>query len=143
MSLIGERVAWRSAVKTPEQRLVLVALGMLSDDQMRVRFGFAALAEITRLGEMETQRAVGELIALKLLRLIQCSGKTTRVRLTLVGLGIDFKREGSRLSPEITERLVSLLGGSTAVGRLLQVYPSAVCNWRHLGMTLLSLRDLI
>lgn len=33
MSLIGERVAWRSAVKTPEQRLVLVALGMLSDEQ--------------------------------------------------------------------------------------------------------------
>lgn len=38
MSTVGERVAWRSRVENADQRLLLTALGMLADDQLKVSF---------------------------------------------------------------------------------------------------------
>lgn len=138
MSTVGERVAWRSRVENADQRLLLTALGMLTDDSLRVTFSLEALGRITLQSEDTIRKTLQRLTKLGILRPIVGAAGLYSYRLRVAGL--NFSAKGQRLTPADTTRFIDALGGSCAVARIFHVNTSTVCSWRHLGMPVEYLR---
>lgn len=137
MSTVGERVAWRSRVENADQRLLLTALGMLADDQLKVSFSLEALSQITMQDEMTICITLRQLLLIGAIRPAM-DDRLFSYRLTLSCMG--FVAKGKKLSPEESSRFLKALGGSSVASRLFSITATSICLWRHNGMPVKYLR---
>lgn len=134
MSELAQRLAWRYDVKTPEQRLVLVTLGMLANEQLQVSFSCAALGRISRMASADVWRVVQELYERRHLIFEKSAGQIMTVRFALCGLGFDLSTRRPSVRPAEAERLIAFIGGPAAAARVFGVCPTTVYWWKGHGI---------